>query len=157
MHLSLFIFFSVLENYISLLRSNSSGNPSVLNVITGLLRQSTHSALTVESQVLCSALFVRWWLRRTFKIFSVFLPPFKIERLKPLTLVRVPLTLCLLGLSSWFWKAHMSTPLLISSYIHSEAPAVPVFFSLTCDRGLVFPNQYEQDKSACSHIFSIHL
>lgn len=125
------LFFSpVQENCISLPGSNSSGNPSASSVITGLLRQSTHSALTVESRVLRSALFVRWWLRRTFKIFSVFLFPLKTERLKPLALVWVPLTLCLLGLSSWFWKAVWVAP-FISSYIHSEAPAVPVFFFST--------------------------
>lgn len=51
----------------------AAGKPSAWSVITGLLRQSSHSALTAESQVLRFALFVRLWLRRTFEIFSVFL------------------------------------------------------------------------------------
>lgn len=122
-----YFFFPVQENCISLPGSNSSGNPSASSVITGLLRQSTHSALTVESQVLRSALFVRWWLRRTFKIFSVFLFPLKPERLKPLALLWVPLTLCLLGLSSWFWKACVSGALYLQ--LHSQwSPSCPCFF-----------------------------
>lgn len=157
------LFFSpVQENCISLPGSNSSGNPSASSVITGLLRQSTHSALTVESRVLRSALFVRWWLRRTFKIFSVFLFPLKTERLKPLALVWVPLTLCLLGLSSWFWKARVSGALYLQ--LDSQwSPSCPCFFfflfffPLTCDQGLILPNQYEQDRSTCCHNFSIHL
>lgn len=64
-------------NDINLLRSNSGGNASASSVITALLRQSAHSAVTVGSRVLCSrALFVHQWVWNPFKIFRVFIPLF---------------------------------------------------------------------------------
>lgn len=146
------------KKYINLRRSNTGGNPSASSVITALLRQSAHSAVTVDSQVLCSpALFVHRWLGDAFKIFSVFIPPFlNAERMKPLAPARVALTLCLLGLSSWFWRVRtVPPPPPLRSSIHSEVPAAP-FFSplLTCEESAVSKSALTGQEFTQSHFFT---
>lgn len=107
----------------------------------------------------CSwALFVHWWLWCTFKIFSVFLPPFENWEDEPYSL-RVS------GSHTVFWAfpPDFGKPIwvhsLSGSYIHSEAAAVPLslsFFYYSHLISLVLPNQYEQDKSAQSYVNHLH-
>lgn len=144
-------FSSVQENYINLLRSNSSGNPSVLSVISGLLRQKHPFCLNswISSALLLSSLCPILPVTHIQDV-QLVSSPLEIERLmRQLESNRKSVSgsqsfgpfLLIFGKPRW-------VPLFISSYIHSEAQTIP-FFSLTCDQGLMFSNQCEQNKSAC--------
>lgn len=60
--------------------------PSAWSVITALLRQSSHSAVTAESRVLRSALFCALVAETHTEDIQCVSFPLKAERLKPLTL-----------------------------------------------------------------------
>lgn len=125
-------FFSMQENYINLLRSNSSGNPSVSSVITGLLRQKHPFCLNswISSAPLLSSLCQTMPVTRIRDVRRVSSPSenWKVDAslYSWRAIDRVWVALCLLGLPPDFWKP-IWVPLFISSYIHSEAATVPIF------------------------------
>lgn len=112
-HLSVFTF-PVEENYINLARSNSSGNPSVSSVITGLRKQKNPFCL--NGWVSWDRL-VRLCLWRAFEMFSQFLSLWKLKKVDASHLrAKEQLTqcewLCVFGPSSWFFGKPRWVPLL---------------------------------------------
>lgn len=147
------------ENYINLPRSNSSGNPSVSSVITGLLRQKHPFCLNcwILSARLLSCLCPVMPVTHIQDVQRVSFP-----REKPRgwclsldswrAMERVWVALCLLGPSSWFWKAQMSATLHLKLHSRWSSQLSP-FFTHMWPGVWCFPNQYERDESAGESLF----